>query len=147
MPGWEGRARETPARPYLPSSRRAGIIDASSRPCSPMVRTRGTFQPRRGGLLASPQLSLVKKRGARRGLAGPKTPPGSRGRSALQARVLFRVGLEGAGQGAEQGRGALRSNFQRGGVLSRESSAGEIRESFGFLRSCSVTHSQPERLR
>lgn len=71
-PGRErsGRARETPAGPsgggrgahdgrawpYLPSSRRAGIIDASSKPCSPMLRMRCARRRRRGGLPASPQL-------------------------------------------------------------------------------------------
>lgn len=54
--GLWGRARETPAWsggrgrgtgsgrtwPYLPNSRRAGIIDASSKPWSPMLRKRGT---------------------------------------------------------------------------------------------------------
>lgn len=88
-----GSAREPPARPgggglatrggrdwpYLPSSRRAGIIDASSRPCSPMLRMRGAHPRRRGGLPASPQRLhsglWAGRRSARRGLAEPKTPP------------------------------------------------------------------------
>lgn len=100
-------AREPPARPgggghatgvgrvwpYLPSSRRAGIIDASSRPCSPMLRMRGARPRRRGGIPASTQRPLGGRRGARRCLARPKLPPGSCARPVRQALLLFRAGL------------------------------------------------------
>lgn len=65
------------ARPYLPNSRRAGIMDASSNPWSPMV-TRSGSQNSRHRCRASPQPPLEERAERRRGTARSKTPTGSR---------------------------------------------------------------------
>lgn len=65
------------AWPYLPNSRRAGIMDASSSPWSPMVTPSGSQNSRRQ-CRASLQSRREEKAERRRGPARSKTPPGSR---------------------------------------------------------------------
>lgn len=112
-------------------------MDASSRPCSPMLRPRGTRSRRRRGLLPSPQ-PLWWAGAAHDGIwRGPKLLPEAAAGPALQDLLLFRLG-PGGGREAERGgasrRGALGSSFS-GRVPAQRSGArqaGWVRRGFGF---------------
>lgn len=113
-PGRAGRRRRGTrsgrAWPYLPNSRRAGIIDASSRPWSPMLRMRGPRQPRGRCLPASPQLPRGWGGGgagaAPDGVSpGPKLLPEAAVSHALRAGILLPRRTRGR-PGGRQGGGA-----------------------------------------
>ena len=105
--GWAGRTREGTAwaqdgQPaYLPSSRRAGIMDASSRPGSPMLRRRGARPRRRGGLAASPPTPSEQEVSAP---ARAQSSAGSRGGSVRQVPCISAAPCAG-GVGTGRSRG------------------------------------------
>lgn len=115
------RAEETPrleagddARPYLPSSRRAGIMDASSSPWSPMVTPSGSQNSRRR-CRTSPLPPPEEKAERLRGPARSKSPAVGR-----DPRVLVSVFCHDPGGKSRSDRGGADSRCTRPLFLSRD---------------------------